>query len=407
MIRKIVVGIGLLVFTLSSFAQSISQWRGINRDGFYNETSLLKVWPEQGPTLLWNSELLGPGYGSPAIADGKVFVNGSTDSLSCLFAFDLQGKLLWKSTYGPEFYGNNYAANFSGARSTPTIFGDLVYVCSGKGVVACFEKESGKQKWMLDVIKDFNGIPNDFGFSESILVDKDKLYFYTGAVEANIVCLNRFTGANVWQSKAVGDSVSFCSPIIINLPSRSILVTFSTNDIFALDTKNGDLLWSQIQDTIKYGNQCNTPVFDNGYIYYLTSDGNGAVKLALSDDGASIKEVWRNRRAGNSMGGFVKIGDYIYSTNREKKLFALNTNTGLVENSIRIGGGSTIYSDSMLYCYIDNGDVCLIKVANSQMEVLSKFKVSLGTKEHFAHPVISNGVLYIRHGSALMAFKIK
>jgi len=39
--------------------------------------------------------------------------------------------------------------------------------------------------------------------------------------------------------------------------------------------------------------------------------------------------------------------------------------------------------------------------------VVSKFKIVNGTKEHFAHPVISNGVLYIRHGNALMAYEIK
>ena len=41
------------------------------------------------------------------------------------------------------------------------------------------------------------------------------------------------------------------------------------------------------------------------------------------------------------------------------------------------------------------------------MEVISKFKIDKGTKEHFSNPVIGNGVLYIRHGNALMAYEIK
>jgi len=61
----------------------------------------------------------------------------------------------------------------------------------------------------------------------------------------------------------------------------------------------------------------------------------------------------------------------------------------------------------MLYCYSDNGDVNLIKLEGTKMEVVSKFKVDKGTKEHFAHPVINNGVLYIRHGKILMAYNIK
>ncbi len=41
------------------------------------------------------------------------------------------------------------------------------------------------------------------------------------------------------------------------------------------------------------------------------------------------------------------------------------------------------------------------------MELVSSFKVTRGTKAHFAHPVICNGILYIRHGKSLLAYKIK
>jgi len=41
------------------------------------------------------------------------------------------------------------------------------------------------------------------------------------------------------------------------------------------------------------------------------------------------------------------------------------------------------------------------------MQIVSSFKVTKGTKEFFTHPVIHDGVLYIRHGEALMAYSIK
>jgi outer membrane protein assembly factor BamB len=66
-----------------------------------------------------------------------------------------------------------------------------------------------------------------------------------------------------------------------------------------------------------------------------------------------------------------------------------------------------IYADNQLYCYGDNGNMNLIGLNGSKMELISKFKIKDGTKEHLAHPVISNGVLYIRHGNALMAYQIK
>ncbi|MFZ4523597.1 MAG: hypothetical protein ACOYNC_17980 [Bacteroidales bacterium] len=104
-------------------SQEILQWRGINRDGIYNETGLLKAWPAMGPELIWEFDGLGNGYGSPVITKTKIFINGEVDTISYLFALDLSGKYLWKARYGKE-----WVLNYPGSRSTPTVVDDLVYV---------------------------------------------------------------------------------------------------------------------------------------------------------------------------------------------------------------------------------------------------------------------------------------
>ena len=129
-----------------AWSQTVYQWRGIDRDGKYNETRLLKQWPEKGPQLIWFTEELGAGFAAPVITAEKLFVNGVVGADSYLFAFDLKGKLLWKSPNGKEFTGEGYSANFPGARSTPTVVGDLVYTSSGLGRIACFEAATGKEK---------------------------------------------------------------------------------------------------------------------------------------------------------------------------------------------------------------------------------------------------------------------
>ena len=48
----------------------------------------------------------------------------------------------------------------------------------------------------------------------------------------------------------------------------------------------------------------------------------------------------------------------------------------------------------------------LINPDKGKLEITSFYRVPKGTKEHFSHPVIYKGMLYIRHGKALMAFKI-
>ena len=55
------------------YAQSPYGWRGAHRDGIYEETGLLKVWPADGPELLWSALDAGKGHTSPVI--GKHSIN--------------------------------------------------------------------------------------------------------------------------------------------------------------------------------------------------------------------------------------------------------------------------------------------------------------------------------------------
>ena len=404
-----------IILLLTAFApnvqsQKVSQWRGLNRNGIYYENNILKIWPQTGPELLWWSEVIGNGYAAPSITDDKLFINGEIDRVSYVFAFDLNGKQIWRTPNGNEFFGTDYSASFPGARSTPTVYGGLVYACSGLGRMACFDAVTGKEKWAINMVDDLGGKLNMFGYSESLVVDDKNVYCFPGGSVTNIAALDRFTGKTVWTSKALGDAVSFCSPIIIKIQQRDIIVTVSHEYLMGLDVKNGELLWSLKEDSVKLeGEYSNTPLYSDGFIYGVSGveKGIGAYKLELSPDGKMIKEIWRNTSVKNAMGGFVKINNHLFSTSEDKKLKCLDLRTGIVVDSLRNLRGSLIFADNHFFCYNDNGVVNLIKVTGTKMEIVSKFKIEKGTKEHFSHPVISNGVLYVRHGKALMAYRIK
>ena len=400
----------LIIGINPSFAQKVFQWRGDHRDGIYNENKLMKVWPENGPTLLWSTEEIGQGYAAPVVTNDKLLVNGEADSTSFLFAYDLKGKLLWKSPNGREYYGKGFSASFPGSRSTPTVVDDMVYTSSGIGRLAAMELATGKEKWAVDMVPEMGGIINQFGFAESPLIDGDKVYFMPGGPTNNVVALDRFTGKMIWTSKALGDTAAFCSPLLITLPSRKVLVTISNHFIFGVDAQNGELLWSsKTIDNFKFERlHANTPIYADGFIYITAGEeaANGTIKLALSADGKSIKEVWRNINVTNAQGGFIKLGNQLFTTTKKKRLVCVDTSNGTVLDSISGNKGSLIYADKLFYCYNETGDVKLIKFENNKFAEISKFKVDKGTKEHFSHPVISNGTMYIRHGRALMAYDI-
>lgn len=394
----------VLLFSCSKKVEkeTVSEWRGPNRSGVYNETGLLTEWPAEGPKLLWAINSTGHGYGSPVLTDDQLFINGEIDSTAYLYAYTLDGKLLWKSAYGQE-----WVKNFPGSRSTPTVVGNLVYVSSGKGDIACLDKKTGTKKWSLNMVSDLQGINNMFGYSESLLINGDLVYCQPGGPVNNVMALNRFTGKTVWTQKAVGQLEAYNSPIVVKRGTRDLLLTFSEDCFLGLDGQTGELLWTQPQDTA--GNlHGNIPVIDGNDLIYTEGDGNKTVKLTLSEDGSKITEDWRNPWFDNIMGGVVRIGNKIYGTaHRQMYLKALDMKTGHVTDSISMHRGSTIAADGMLYVFTEKGEVNLINPKPEGMQLVSTFKVTKGTKEFFTHPVIHNGVLYIRHGEALLAYSIK
>jgi outer membrane protein assembly factor BamB len=392
----------ILFFSFTNKPEPVSQWRGPNRSGVYPDKDLLTQWPTEGPQLLWAIDSTGRGYGSPVLTDDQLFINGETDSTAYLYAYNLNGKLLWKSAFGQE-----WVKNFPGSRSTPTIVGELIYDCSGKGDIVCLEKKTGKIKWSLNMVTDLKGKDNMFGYAESLLVNGDLVYCQPGGPENNMVALNRFTGKVVWTQKAVGQLEAYNSPILVKRGKLDLLLTFSEDCFLGLNGQTGELLFTQPQDTA--GNlHGNIPVVDGNDLIYTEGDGNHTVKLKLSDDGKSFTEVWRNPWFDNIMGGVVRIGNKIYGTgHRQMYLKCLDMNSGLVTDSIKMHRGSTISADGMLYIYTEKGEVNLVKPNPEGMQLVSSFKITKGDKEFFTHPVIHNGILYIRHGEALMAYSIK
>lgn len=360
----------VLLFTLIALWSTskeeikINEWRGKNRAGIYQESNLLKVWPDTGPKELWSINNIGNGFVSPVFADENFYITGEIDSIEVLFCFNLNSEKHWQTALGKE-----WMRSYPGSRSAPTIAGDLLYVGTGLGNLFCVDRTNGKVVWSKDLVADFNGVPPLHGHSEAALIDGEKVFWTTGGKENNVVALNRFTGKLIWSNKGFGERSAYNSPKLIELHDRKILVTFSAYHLMGFDTETGKLLWSHEQDnypldkrTPGYGDtHSNTVLYENGSIYYAEGDGNCGVKLSLSNDGTKITEVWRNKNFDSYMGGIVKIGNYLYGSGTVKPyLLAINANSGELTDSLRVGSGAVIAADNMLYYYTQKGDLILL-----------------------------------------------
>jgi len=389
-------------------AQKNSQWRGENRDGIYKETGLLKVWPANGPELLWKYEGIGGGFTSVAIANEKIYITGQTDDKLILYVLDLKGKLLAQKEVGAE-----WTRNHVGSRCTVNVNDGKLYIGNSLGQVFCLDEATLNEVWKKDMIADFDGKNLMWGMTESPLIVGEKIFLTPGGEKHNMVALNKNTGALIWSSPGLGTTSTYCSPQYIGDQSVPMVVTNTLRDVVAFNANTGELLWShpQLQQNPQRNIHPNTPIYSDGMICTVTGYRGGAMMLRLKDGGKAVEQVWQNTEMDNQIGGAVKIGDYVYASGDANKFFfCVDWKTGETKYKVsELAPCIVIAADGMLYCYseADNGLMALVKPNPNKFELASKFNVTLGSGRHWAHPVIHQGVLYLRHGEVLMAYKVK
>jgi outer membrane protein assembly factor BamB len=391
-----------LLFTwLTLPAQGVVEWRG-DRTGIYKETGLLKSWPESGPELLWNFNGLGEGHSSVAIASGKIFLTGMTEGRGFVYALDLNGKLLSKKEYGKE-----WAESYNGTRGTITANEGKLYLISGYGDILCLKEDNLDLIWKKNIMTDFGGANITWGICESPLIVGEKLIVSPGGPEHNIVALNKNTGDVIWSCPGDGDLSAYCSPLYLSDQKVPQVVTMMAKHIIGIDIATGKKLWSyeQINRTNVHPN---VPVYADNMLLCTSGYGKGSVMLRLIDGGRSVEKVWDSPQLDSRIGAMVKIGDYAYGSGDVNRFwFCVDWKTG--EQKYKDGAfvkGNVIAADGMLYCYSETGDLALVKTTPEKFDIVSKFPITLGTNQHWAHPVIHKGVLFVRHGDSLMAYKI-
>jgi len=393
------------------YAEDWPQFRGPERNGVSKETGLLKTWPKDGPALIWSYEGLGEGYSSPSIVNNNIFVTGVLDGQEILFAFDLQGNLKWKMQYGPAWTGT-----FPSARTTPTVDGENIYVCSGMGKVVCFNVASGKIKWSLQAVEEFNGEYPKWGMAESPLVIDDKVICTPSGKDASLVALHKETGKIIWRSEGLSELASYCSPILVQKGNKKIIATMLENSFVGLDANTGKIMWqdkfSSYQNDPKDINPVSPIQYDN-YIFTTSGYNDGSALYQLLNDGSKIQKAWVDITLDTHIGGIVLVNGYIYASNwennRNGNWVCLDWKTGQVMYEKKwITKGSIISAEGMLYCYEEKeGNLALVVATPKEFKIVSSFKVPMGSGQHWAHPAISDGRLHIRHGDALMVYNIK
>jgi len=350
-----------LLFLFFSFiqivnAQHSSQWRGAERNGNYQEKDLLKVWPEDGPELIWYSEDIGSGNSSASVANDRVYITGKKDSLDYISSFNSAGDLLWQKPFGTAWTGS-----FRETRTTPNVVDGRIFLISGVGEVVCLDEQNGDVLWSIDGYTKFEGIWTLWGISESPLVFDDKIIFTPGGMNTTMVAMDKTSGETIWMSDCLEDSIAYVSPILIEYGGNKIIASISANYFFGINAESGNLLWKfkfseRSHFDHPYAPVINTitPLYQDGSVYITKGYNHEGVKFALNNNGEDIELLWSDTILDVHLGGVVLKDGYIYGANW------LNNSNGnwccidwengkTMYETHWISKGSIICADEMLY----------------------------------------------------------
>lgn len=394
-------------------AADFPQWRGLHRDGHSPETGLLQQWPKDGPKMLWQVKEIGAGFSTPSVVGDRIYLLGNEGAEESVLALAVKdGSHVWSAKLGKVGHPEQNP-NYPGARSTPTVDGKFLFALGSDGDLICLETANGKQIWRKHLRDDFGGKYGEWAYSESPLVDGDKLICTPGGMTATLVALNKKNGEVIWKCAVPeGSDASYSSVIIAEFSGVKQYVQFLAKGLVGVEAKTGKLLW-HFEKTAKGSPAVIlTPLVSGGLIYSGAFRASSAViKPVLKAGAFTLEEIYSGAKLPIGLGGVVKVGDYFYGSSSQSAM-CVEFKTGTVKWEERaIGPCSWLVADGRIYVHAESGDVGLIEPTSETFREKGRFSPpnppTRGQAKAWAYPVVANGRLYIREQNSLWCYDVK
>jgi outer membrane protein assembly factor BamB len=324
------------------------------------------------------------------------------------------GKRLWSTRLGSVGQPQQQP-NFPTARSTPTVERPFLYVLGSDGDLACLALETGKIRWQKNLRTDFDGKPGQWAYAESPLLDGDALICTPGGSRATMIALNKETGAVLWTCAVPGgDSAAYASAITVEAAGARQYVQLLQNGLVGIDAKTGRFLWRYKKPVSRYGANIPSPLASGDRIYCASAGtGGGLVQLNAQDGEIKPEEAFFGPKYPTSIGGAIKVGDWLYGTTGEAMVCVDFASGQLKWQERSIGAASLCYVDGRLYLHGEDGQVALVEPSPDGYLERGRFtppnepKHAEEMEKAWAYPVVANGHLFIRDHGTIWCYNVR
>lgn len=382
------------------------QHLGPTRNAHSTEMGLLRLWPKDGPAVLWNKDV-GSGWAGPVVSGERLIVFHRVENDEVLECLDpSNGKALWKVAHRTRYMDD---FNFDdGPRSTPLIADNTVYTLGADGDLRACSLENGKLLWERNVNKDYRVTKGFFGAATSPLLVDGKLLVNVGGKGAGVVAFDAKTGDEKWKSG--DDAVSYSSPVLGKLGGEELAIFFTREGLLAVKPANGEIRYQHPwRPRLQASVNAATPIASEGRVYLSTSYGTGAIVLEVNK--GKLESVWEGDKSiSNHYSTPVLVKGFLYGIDGRQEggraeLRCVEWATGKVRWSEKaFGCAGLINADGLILACRENGNVVLIDPSPDGYKELAQAAVLDSPVR--AHPALANGRLFVRDSKKLIALEV-
>jgi len=410
----------LLIFISNSFSQDWPDWRGVNRNGVWNETGIIEKFNSEVIDIKWSVEI-GSGYSGPTVSKGKVYLTdlktepSQTEGALCFN--EKTGEKIWEFRYDCPYEGVGYPA---GPRASVVINNGKAYSLGTMGDLFCFDAENGKVLWQKDLNKEYEINMPTWGIASTPLIVNEKIIVHvSGSENSGIVAFNKNSGEEIWRN--LDDRAGYSAPILIKKTDKSVIVNWTEHSLSGLNPETGRIYWRFPWKTGS-GMSIATPVLYNDHIF-VSAFYSGSLLIKLGNDYTTAEKVWQ--RSGESerktdalhcvMNTPVIIDDFIYGVDSYGELRCLEFATGNRiwedQTAVKRNRWANIHfvqNKDKIWMFNEQGELIISKLSNEGFDEISRAKlIEPSKKQHprgvvWTHPTFANKHVFVRNDNKLV-----
>lgn len=388
--------------------EDFPEFRNFHRDGILTGLTVGRDWATNPPKQLWRQPA-GEGYAGFSVVGSAAVTMEQRNDMEAVICYDADtGNQRWVYEYPALF---QEPVGGVGPRSNPTIAGGDVYTFGATGVLLRLDGTTGQLKWRYDAFA--GDAPNlEWAMAGSPLVVDNLVIINPGAQSETaagraVVALNRDTGKPVWQSGK--RKAGYASPMLATLCGVRQVLTFDAAAVAGFDPATGMELWSfPFEHTNDPGINVAQPLVlgdDRLFIAAGYGVGGAAIRLAKSDAGFAVEELWRTSHMKCKFASPVLVDGFIYGLD-DGILACIDATTGKRKwKDGRYGHGQILSSGNLLIIGAEAGKLVLVEASPAALKEVAAIQALDGPK-NWNHLTVARGRAYMRNHKEMACYAL-